>query len=445
MTLPPQPVLPGSTAERPRLKVGVLGAGTVGAQVVRLLREQADELAARCGARLELTAIAVRDLEAPRDPAVPRELLSTEATAVATSNDIVIELIGGIEPARTLILAALQAGASVVTGNKALVAAHGPELHAAAAQAGADFYYEAAVAGAVPVVRALRESLTGDSITSVLGIVNGTTNYILDEMSTKGLGFDEALAQAQKLGYAEADPSADVDGLDAAAKCAIMASLAFHTRVGLDDVNVEGIRHITSQDIRTAHDSGYELKLLAIAQRRQDRGAQGVCVRVHPTLVPKDHPLAAVRGAFNAVMVNARAAGPLMFYGQGAGGAPTASAVLSDVVATATHRVAGGRSPQERTHSALPVLPASQAPTCYQVQLRTTQAPDAGAAVAQVLAQHGIGLASLRQSGTASAPGDLLTLVTREALTGDLETAITAVGQDEHVEAVVSKLRVEGL
>mgnify|MGYP000394246622 FL=1 len=248
---------------------------------------------------------------------------------MATSNDLVIELIGGIEPARTLILAAFKAGASVITGNKALIAAHGPELYAAAEAADTDFYYEAAVAGAIPVVYALRESMAGDRVTSVLGIVNGTTNYILDEMSAKGLSFEEALACAQELGYAEADPTADVDGLDAAAKAAIIASLAFHTRVGLDDVTVEGIRSITARDIREAHASGCEIKLLAIAQRRDDDHARGISVRVHPALVPADHPLASVHGAFNAVLVEAESAGRLMFYGQGAGGAPTASAVLS--------------------------------------------------------------------------------------------------------------------
>lgn len=303
------------------MRVGVLGCGTVGTQVVRLLLEQSEEFAARAGARLEVTGVAVRDASAPRDQAVPRELLTDDATRVATSNDLVIELIGGIEPARTLILAAFRAGASVITGNKALIAAHGPELYAAAAAAEVDFYYEAAVAGAIPVVYALRESMAGDLVTSVLGIVNGTTNYILDEMSTKGLSFDQALATAQELGYAEADPTADVDGLDAAAKAAIIASLAFHTRVGLDDVTVEGIRSVTAADIREAHASGCEIKLLAIAQRRDDDHARGISVRVHPALVPAGHPLASVHGAFNAVLIEAQSAGRLMFYGQGAGGA----------------------------------------------------------------------------------------------------------------------------
>lgn len=437
----PAPLL----VDRPVLKVGVLGAGTVGSQVVRLLLERAEDFAARSGARLHVTGVAVRDLEAPRDPAVPRELLTTDSTAVATGNDLVIELIGGIEPARTLILAAFRAGASVITGNKALIAAHGPELYAAAAQAQVDFYYEAAVAGAIPVVYALRESMAGDRVTSVLGVVNGTTNFILDEMSTKGLSFDAALATAQQLGYAEADPTADVEGLDAAAKCAIIASLAFHTRVGLDDVAVEGITDVTADDIREAHASGCEIKLLAIAQRRDDELAQGVSVRVHPALVPKDHPLASVRGAFNAVLVEAEAAGRLMFYGQGAGGAPTASAVLSDVVAAAAHRVNGGQAPRESSYAALPVLGLQDALTRYQVQLRVVDAPGALAAVAQVFASNQVSIDSVRQSSYVGGQDAVVTIVTHVAPVRALDAAVRDLEQEERVESVVSVRRVEGL
>ena len=247
------------------VKIALLGAGTVGTQVARLLSEQKEDLAARSGAQLELVGIAVRDVSAPRDPAVDRSLLTDEPESIIDEADVVIELMGGIEPARSYILRAFAAGASVVTGNKALLAAHGPELYEAAARADVDLYYEAAVAGAVPVVYGLRESLAGDRITAVLGIVNGTTNYILDEMTVKGLDFDEALAKAQELGYAEADPTADVDGLDAAAKCAILASLAFHTRVGIDDVHVHGIRSITKADIESAGRSGCVVKLVASA------------------------------------------------------------------------------------------------------------------------------------------------------------------------------------
>ena len=447
MTEQPQPTFPPPGAA-PVLRVGVLGSGTVGTQVVRLLLEQADDFAARSGARMEITGIAVRNLDAPRDPAVPRELLTDDATAVATGNDLVVELIGGIEPARTLILAAFKAGASVITGNKALIAAHGPELYDAAAAAGTDFYYEAAVAGAVPVVYALRESMAGDRVTSVLGIVNGTTNYILDEMSTKGLSFDEVLATAQALGYAEADPTADVDGLDAAAKAAIIASLAFHTRVGLSDVQVEGIRSVTADDIREAHASGCELKLLAIAQRREDEHAHGVSVRVHPALVPADHPLASVHGAYNAVLVEAESAGRLMFYGQGAGGAPTASAVLSDVVAAAAHRVHGGQAPRESSYASLPVLGPEAAVTRYQIQLRSDDAVGSLAAMASVFAENEVSINSVRQSAYVTSDGShdqaVVTFVTHPAPVFHLDAAVEGLRDSDRVAEVVSIQRVEG-
>ena len=420
-----------SPAQR-TLTVGVLGAGTVGSQVIRLLTEQADDFAARSGARLEITGVAVRDVNAPRDFAVPQDLLTDDATAVATGNDLVVELIGGIEPARTLILAAFKAGASVITGNKALIAAHGPELYTAAAAAGTDFYYEAAVAG----------------VTSVLGIVNGTTNYILDEMSTKGLSFETALATAQELGYAEADPTADVDGLDAAAKAAIIASLAFHTRVGLDDVSVEGIREVTADDIREAHASGCELKLLAIAQRRDDEHAQGVSVRVHPALVPNDHPLASVHGAYNAVLVEAESAGRLMFYGQGAGGAPTASAVLSDVVAAAAHRVHGGQAPRESSYASLPVLGPEAAVTRYQIQLRSDDAVGSLAAMASVFAENEVSINSVRQSAYVTSDGShdqaVVTFVTHPAPVFHLDAAVEGLRDSDRVAEVVSIQRVEG-
>ena len=436
-----------SPAQR-TLTVGVLGAGTVGSQVIRLLTEQADDFAARSGARLEITGVAVRDVNAPRDFAAPQNLLTDDATAVATGNDLVIELIGGIEPARTLILAAFKAGASVITGNKALIAAHGPELYTAAAAAGTDFYYEAAVAGAIPVVYALRESMAGDRVTSVLGIVNGTTNYILDEMSTKGLSFETALATAQELGYAEADPTADVDGLDAAAKAAIIASLAFHTRVGIDDVDVTGIRSITADDIREAHASGCELKLLAIAQRRDDEHAQGVSVRVHPALVPHDHPLASVHGAYNAVLVEAESAGRLMFYGQGAGGAPTASAVLSDVVAAAAHRVHGGQAPRESSYASLTVLGPEAAVTRYQIQLRSDDAVGSLAAMASVFAENGVSINSVRQSAYVTADGSqdqaVVTFVTHPAPVVHLDAAVEGLRVSDRVAEVVSIQRVEG-
>ena len=294
------------------------------------------------------------------------------------------------------------------------------------------------------MVYALRESMAGDRVTSVLGIVNGTTNYILDEMSAKGLSFEEALASAQDLGYAEADPTADVDGLDAAAKAAIIASLAFHTRVGLSDVQVEGIRDVTADDIREAHASGCEIKLLAIAQCRDDAHARGVSVRVHPSLVPAANPLASVHGAFNAVLIEAESAGRLMFYGQGAGGAPTASAVLSDVVAAAFHRVNGGQAPRESNYADLPILGPASAITRYQVQLRVDDQPGSLAIVAGVFADNEVSIDSVRQSAYVGGRDAIVTIVTHPAGVFHLDAAVDALRDEARVPEVVSVRRVEG-
>lgn len=427
------------------VKIGLLGCGTVGTQVARLLGEQADDLAARAGARLVLAGIAVRDVAAPRDPSIDTSLLTTDARAVIASSDVVIELIGGIEPARTYILDAFRHGASVVTGNKALLATHGPELYEAAAAANVDIYYEAAVAGAVPVVYGLRESLAGDRITAVLGIVNGTTNYILDEMTTKGLGFEEVLAEAQRLGYAEADPTADVDGLDAAAKCAILASLAFHSRVSIDDVHVHGIRDITAKDISSATKHGYVVKLIATARRRP----RGIEVSVGPTLVPQNHPLASVHGPFNAVVIEAEAADRLMFYGRGAGGAPTASAVLSDVVAAASHKVGGGQAPRELIYADLPVLSPDQAVARFQVELEVHDTIGVLTQVASVFARHGVSLSSVWQDAD-DTTGDtenratcLLTVTTHAANQSDVHDAMEELSEASFVAAVHHVIRVE--
>ncbi|HSJ22033.1 MAG TPA: homoserine dehydrogenase, partial [Nocardioidaceae bacterium] len=327
-------------AARP-LKLALLGCGSVGSQVVRLLREHADDLAARVGAPIELAGVAVRRLEAPREVDVPAELLTTDAQALVTRGDIdlVVEVIGGIEPARSLILAALDHGASVVTANKALIAEDGSTLFGAAEKAGRDLYYEAAVAGAIPILRPLRESLAGDKVRRVLGIVNGTTNFILDKMDSSGAGFSEALEEAQELGYAEADPTADVEGFDAAAKAAILASLAFHTRVTAADVYREGISEVTAADVASAREMDSVVKLLAICELSEGPDGPAVSARVHPAMIPRSHPLASVREAFNAVFVESDAAGQLMFYGPGAGGAPTASAVLGDLVTVARNRL----------------------------------------------------------------------------------------------------------
>ena len=426
------------SAPRPVLKVGVLGAGTVGSQVIRILQSSREDFAARSGAEMEVRRVLVRNVDAPRDAPIARELLTTEPAEAIDSMDIVVELIGGIEPARTFVLRALSQGISVVTGNKALLAAHGPELYQAAAAAGVDLYYEAAVAGAVPVVYGLRESLAGDRIMAVLGIVNGTTNYILDEMTTKGMDFGEALAKAQELGYAEADPSADVDGLDAAAKCAILASLAFHTRVALDDVHVHGIRHITADDVATAARSGCVVKLIASAKRRPD----GIELHVGPTLVPATHPLASVHGPFNAVVIEAEAADRLMFYGRGAGGAPTASAVLSDVVAAASHRVDGGHAPRELVYADLRVLAPQEGRSRFQVEFTVLDEVGVLTRVTSAFASHGVSIRSVVQ-GVGEGGLARLTATTHEACQADLEATLAELSSAPFVAEVHHVNRVE--
>lgn len=424
------------------LSVVVLGGGTVGAQVVRLLEQQADDLESRVGARLVVTGVGVRDTARER-PGIRPELLTSDLPALLdTEPDLVVELMGGIEPARDLILAALTGGASVVTANKALLATHGAVLHAAAEEAGVDLSYEAAVAGAIPLLRPLRESLAGDRIRRVLGIVNGTTNFILTKMSATGESFEDALAQAQSLGYAEADPTADVGGLDAAAKVAILASLAFHTRVTLDDVDVEGITTVSAGDVAAADEMGYEIKLLAIAELIESGGSSGVSVRVHPTLVPRTHPLAGVRDAFNAVFIEADAAGQVMFYGRGAGGEPTASAVLGDIVTAARNRVAGSTGPRDSSYAALPVLPMGAATTAYLVHLRVVDQPGVLATVAGTFAEHGASIRSLTQKGE----GDqaellILTHLGREA---DLAATVAQLRECDAVTEVVGLMRVIG-
>ena len=376
-----------------------------------------------------------------RDAVVDPALLTTDAEKLVEQADVVVELMGGIEPARALLLRAIASGASVVTANKALLAQDGPTLYAAADEAGVDLYFEAAVAGAIPIVRPVRESLAGDTVKRVLGIVNGTTNYVLDKMASEGLDLDQAVKEAQALGYAEADPTADVEGFDAAAKAAILASLAFHTRVSLDDVDRQGITGITADDVLWAERTGYVIKLLAIAER----GVGGVQVRVHPALVPSQHPLAGVRGAYNAVFVEAEAAGELMFYGRGAGGQPTASAVLGDIVSVARHRVLGGRGPVESRYAELPVLPADQARTRYQVRLDVADRPGVLAQVAAVLADHDVSIETVRQSPLGERTDSAHLVITTHAAPDHAQRAtIEAIERLDVVERVVSVLRVEG-
>jgi homoserine dehydrogenase len=427
------------------LKVALLGCGTVGSAVLRLLDEQSGDLAARIGRPVEVAGVAVRRPDRHRD--VPAHLLTTDAHGLVTRDDVdlVVEVIGGIEPVRSLLLAAFEAGKSVVSANKALLADDGVELHAAAAKAGVDLYYEAAVAGAIPLLRPLRESLAGDQLRRVVGIVNGTTNYILSRMAETGHGFTEALAEATELGYAEADPTADVDGFDAAAKAAILASLAFHTPVSAADVYREGISAVTATDVARATEIGCTVKLLAICERvpGPDGESDSVAVRVHPAMIPTSHPLAAVGGAFNAVFVEAEAAGQLMFYGQGAGGEPTASAVLGDLVAVARNRVTGTAGPGVTSYAGLPARPIAETPTRYHVSLDVADKPGVLATVAQEFARHGVSIATVRQDGHGDAA--TLVIVTHSAPDAALSATVTALREMPAVRGVTSVLRVEGL
>lgn len=427
------------------IRVALLGAGSVGSQVARLLLEHGDELAARIGARIELVGIAVRNLDARRDADLPKELYTTDAEELILGADIVIELMGGLEPARTLVLQAIASGADVVTGNKALLAAHGTELFAAAEQVGAQLSYEAAVAGAIPIIRPLRESLAGDRVERILGIVNGTTNFILDRMDATGASLEDALATATELGYAEADPTADIGGYDAAQKATILASLAFHTSVPVESVHREGITAVTAAQVESARRSGFVVKLLAIAERLADpdSGEEGVSVRVYPALVPREHPLAAVHGANNAVFVEAAAAGPLMFYGAGAGGVQTASAVLGDLVAIARRHVIGGPGTSESTHSDVAVLPIGQITTRYSIMLEVTDEPGVLAAIAHVFAEHGVSVEQLQQTVDESGKATLV-IGTHEAKEQALADTVAALAESPVVASVASVLRVEG-
>jgi homoserine dehydrogenase len=420
------------------LTVALLGGGTVGGQVARLLVENARDLEERIGAPVELTAVVVRDDAHPRE-GVPDALLTTDAEGVAASGvDIVVEVMGGLEPARALIVRAMSAGSSVVTANKALLAADGATLYEAAARYGVDLYFEAAVAGAIPLLRPLRESLAGDRITKVMGIVNGTTNYMLTKMDEESVAYSDAFEEAETLGYLEADPSLDIDGHDAAAKAAILAELAFHTRVTLEDVYCEGISRVTAEDVRAARQMGFVIKLLAVAELTGD----GVIVRVHPAMIPRSHPLAGVRGAFNAVFIEAESAGEVMFYGRGAGGAPTASAVMGDLVTAARNRVSGGRGPGESTYAQLPVLPVGSAQTRYYVNLSVTDKPGVLASIASAFAENGVSIQVVRQDGHGDEAG--LVVRTHRASDEALRTTVEQLAGLDTVRRVLGVMRVEG-
>jgi homoserine dehydrogenase len=426
------------TAYRP-IRIALLGAGSVGSQVARLLLENHDELAKRVGADLELAGVLVRNLDSTRGSSIPKSLFTTDAETLILGSDIVIELIGGIEPAKTYVRMALESGADVVTANKALIAAHGPELFDLAEQLGAQLYFEAAVGGAIPIIRPLRESLAGDKVNRVMGIVNGTTNFILDRMESTGADFDEALQEATDLGYAEADPTADIEAFDAASKASILASLAFHSEVPVEKVYREGITSITAMQMETARQAGYAVKLLAICERVDD----GLVARVHPTLIPLTHPLAAVRGAYNAVFVEAESAGQLMFYGAGAGGPQTASAVLGDLVSAAKRHLAGGPGLYDSVHADLEALPVQRIQTRYQITLHVSDLPGVLASIASIFATHGVSVETVSQSPAEQ--DALLTVMTHRASEADLEQVVASLRKNEAVKSVTSVIRVEGM
>ncbi|MFD0705644.1 homoserine dehydrogenase [Alloscardovia venturai] len=421
------------------IKVALLGAGTVGSQTARLIVEQSDELERRIGARLELAGVAVLDPAAVHDPWIDKSLLTTDTLELTTRADIVVELIGGIEPARTFVLSALNHGASVVTANKALLATHGPELYEAAEKNGVDIYFEAAVGGAIPIVRPLRESMVGDKINRVMGIVNGTTNYILDEMTTKGLPFDTVLKDAQEKGFAEADPTADIGGFDAAAKAAIMACLAFNRDVRMDDVHVEGIEHITDSDIAAARAMNRVIKLLAVVSQNDE----GISAGVYPVMLPAEHQLAKVSGSFNAVFVEGEASDDLMFYGRGAGGAPTASAVTGDIVTVARHRVLGSTGPKIPLFSTAPIVDAARAESSYMMRLNVPDAVGVLAKVAEVFARNNVSIRAVQQREETDDCGNHELWITTHAVADSLirKTAVDLEGTMSHGK-VLSVVRV---
>ncbi|GGG77633.1 homoserine dehydrogenase [Corynebacterium pelargi] len=444
MTTAPQTMFkPGKGAGEP-VGLAILGYGTVGSQVLRLIHENSEDFLHRAGGPLEIRGVAASSLE-KHEGSLASELglLTTDAESLLRRDDvdIVVEVIGGIDYPRKLVLEALKAGKSVVTANKALVAAHSEELAQAADEAGVDLYFEAAVAAAIPVVGPLRRSLAGDQVETVAGIVNGTTNFILDAMDSTGASYDDMLAEATRLGYAEADPTADVEGHDAASKAAILASLAFHTRVTFEDVYCEGISHITADDIEAAKQAGQTIKLLAICERfRDEQGEEKVSARVHPTLVDREHPLASVSKSFNAVFVEAEAAGRLMFYGNGAGGNPTASAVLGDIVGAARNKVFGGRAPGESTYANLPIADFGDVLTCYHIDMEVEERQGVLAELAKIFADNGISLRTVRQEGGEDVAR--LIVVTHAAKEKDLQATVEKIKSIDAVQKITSVIRL---
>ena len=422
------------------IRVGMLGCGTVGAAVIRMLHEHADDIALRAGCRVEVTTVAVRDPDLDRDVPLARQAFTTDGASVVTDPDVdvVCELIGGLEPARSLLLEAFAAGKPVVTGNKELLATAGAELFDAADAADRDLFFEASVAGGIPLIRSLKESLAGERVTRMLGIVNGTTNYILTQMSEHGWSFDQALAEAQSLGYAEADPTADVEGFDAAAKCAILASIAFNSRVVADDVYREGITAITAQDIADAVRMGYVVKLLAIAELEDGE----ISARVHPAMIPASHPLASVRDAFNAVFIEGPKVGQLMLYGRGAGGDPTAAAVVGDLVSAARNLVTGGRAIGCTCGLDRHIRPMDDTRGQYYLNLHVADRPGVLAEIAGDFAHNGVSIERVWQEGFADEA--TLVFITHRAQEGALQKTLQELRESTAVRSVASVLRVEG-
>lgn len=427
-----------SPADKP-VRIGMLGCGVVGSSVARLLLADTAELSTRAGVKIELSRIAVRTIK-PYEGINPA-LFTTDPFSIVNDPeiDLIIEVMGGIEPARELIMTAIENRKSVVTANKALLASHGAEMFTAAYAKGEDIYYEAAVAGAIPIIRPMRDSLAGDFVTRLMGIVNGTTNYILTKMHEDNREFADVLKEAQALGYAEVDPTADVEGFDAAAKAAILSGLAFHTRVTVDDVYREGISKITLEDVNIAKSMDHVIKLLAIAELTP---ADEISVRVHPVMLHKSHPLASVRDAYNAVFVEAESAGSLMFYGRGAGGAPTASAILGDVVAVARHIALNSVGQRETDYADRDIAPIESTKTKFLIRLEVADKAGVLAAIATVFANHGVSIQTVNQAGRNNDAE--VTIVTHRATEGELKATVASLKAMDMVNKISSVIRVEG-
>ena len=423
------------------VRLGVLGHGVVGSAFVALVSQQSDNILARSGVRLEVAQVCIRDTKKKHTLPKGAVLVSDPHALVQSSEvDVVVELMGGIDPASELIFAALKANKPVITANKALLARHGAELFGAADDASTDLLFEAAVCGGIPLVRPLRESLRGEPIIRVMGIVNGTTNFILSKMYNDGAAYETVLKEAQDLGYAESDPTADVEGFDSAAKAAILAGLAFHTNVTAEDVYREGMTKVTADDIAAAKSLGYVIKLLAIAELTDDE--KGIIVRVHPSMIPVTHPLASVRDAFNAVFVEAHSAGEVMFYGRGAGGAPTASSVVGDVVAAARNRLSGSLGPAQSIYADLELRPIGEAKTSYYLNLKVADESGVLAAISNEFAKHDVSIQAVRQDGE----GDAASLIirTHQAPESRLRATVEALENMKAVREVLGVMRVEG-